>query len=102
MRLFYSAALLIILNIPNALAIHHYILSDSHFACSYSEQHIHEKVDDCVVDNFIINSIDFNLTDDFVFDNSSSEDFTNLTFHKSFHTYQKFYNYSLRGPPVVI
>ena len=43
-----------------------------------------------------------NLTDDFVFDNTSSEDFTNLTFHKSFHTYQKFYNYSLRGPPVVI
>ena len=67
MRLFYSAALLIILNIPNVLAIHHYILSDSHFACSYSEQHIHEKVDDCVIDNFITNSFDFNLTEEIEF-----------------------------------
>jgi len=101
MRIFSSIVLLITLNLPNVLAIHHYILSDSHFACSYSEQHIHEKVDDCVVDNFITNSIDFDLTDDFVFDNPSSEDFTILTFYKSFHTYQTFYNYSLRGPPVI-
>ena len=40
-------------------------------------------------------------TDDFVFDNPSSEDFTTLTFYKSFHTHQTFYNYSLRGPPVI-
>ena len=101
MRLFYSAALLIILNIPNALAIHHYILSDSHFACSYSEQHIHEKVDDCVIDNFITNSVDFNLTEEIEFKKPLAQYLSNSTLYNIFHTHQTKYKYSLRGPPVI-
>ena len=101
MRLFSSFILLLTLCIPDALAVHHYILSESHFACNYSEKHIHEKVDDCVVDNFISNSFDFSFDSNINLESPSEITLPIISLKQNDYFFQTKYNYSLRGPPVI-
>ena len=101
MKVFKSLLLISILSLPNAVAINHYLLSDSHFVCFDSETHIHQKIDECVVDNFTLNFSDFDFSDhtdkpDFQIENSLQ-----ILFYYTFHTKSNFYNFSLRGPPLV-
>lgn len=101
MKVFKSLLLISILSLPNAVAINHYLLSESHFVCSDSETHIHQKIDECVVDNFTVNFSDFDFLDyidkpDFQIENSLQ-----ILFSDTFHTKSNFYNFSLRGPPLV-
>ena len=101
MRLFSSLILLLTLSIPNALAVHHYILSESHFVCNYSEKHIHEKVDDCVVDNFISNTFDFSFDSNVDLESPSEITGSIILLKQSDYFFQTKYYYSLRGPPVI-
>ena len=101
MKIFKSLLLISILSLPNAVAINHYLLSESHFVCSDSETHIHQKIDECVVDNFTVNFSDFDFLDykdkpDFQIENSLQ-----ILFSDTFHTKSNFYNFSLRGPPII-
>lgn len=101
MKVFNSLLLISILSLPNAVAINHYLLSESHFVCSDSETHIHQKIDECVVDNFTVNFSDLNFSDnvaklDFQIVNSLQ-----ILFSNTFHTKSNFYNFSLRGPPII-
>ena len=101
MKVFKSLLLISILSLPNALAINHYLLSESHFVCSDSETHIHQKIDECVVDNFTVNFSDFDFLDyidkpDFQIENSLQ-----ILFSDTFHTKSNFYKFSLRGPPII-
>lgn len=101
MRLFLSFILLLTLSIPNALAVHHYILSESHFACNYSEKHIHEKVDDCVIDNYISNSFDFSFDSNVDIESPREISTSIISLKHSDYLFQTIYYYSLRGPPVI-
>lgn len=101
MKIFKSLLLISILSLPNAVAINHYLLSESHFVCSDSETHVHQKIDECVVDNFNVNFSDLNFSD-----NVSKLDFQivnslQILFSDTFHTKSNFYKFSLRGPPII-
>ena len=101
MKVFKSLLLISILSLPNAVAINHYLLSESHFVCFDSETHIHQKIDECFVDNFTVNFSDFDFSDNIDKSDFQIENSLQILFSDTFHTKSNFYNFSLRGPPII-